>query len=310
MKNIIIAFVISLIVGCGPKVQYPFLGVDVNAHWFHEAKTDADEAKSLTNIQNYVKSANFSTLRVGVFWDWPVEHMPAAYKWAKETGAPEIILDVYPAPPNRGNIAWWVPWRDNYQETSAQWRAFAKKIVREFPDVYWMIGNEPNRQPDFGGDPMLWGHIYKIFYEEAHEAGVRVIGPGLGHSVAKIKNTDWLRQFFLSGGKVDVVGVHPYDRGLRMMIGVRMVMRELGLELEVWAVETSGAPNQTPSDHAGYLQKIGYTRVIYHVLGGWRPDRRAKGIDDLILLEREGTSITLSRDAMLLKLLGCKMKGE
>ncbi len=308
--NYILAFVLIYLLGCGPKVQYPFLGVDVNAHWFHEAAFDQDEAIALKNIQDYVKKSKFSTLRVGVFWDWLPEHMEAAYQWSKQVGAPEIIFDLFPAPPDRVTPEWWIPWRDEYEVTADKWRKYAREVVNLYPGVIWMIGNEPNRFEGFSGSPVLWAGIYRIFYEEAHAAGAKVIGPSLGHSVRGVKNTDWLKQFFLAGGKVDILAVHPYDRGIRMMWGVCHIMKEMGLDLDVWAVETSGAPDQRPPDHAGYLQRVGYKRVIYHVLGGWRPDRRAKGIDDLILLEREGTDIVRSLDAILLETLGCKMKGD
>jgi len=81
---------------CGPTKSFPFLGLDINAQWFHEG----GETGPLLDLSSRVKAMRLSSIRINLFWDWPPTHVDAAISWAKSTGVPEILFDVIPSPPN------------------------------------------------------------------------------------------------------------------------------------------------------------------------------------------------------------------
>lgn len=289
-----------------PRAMYPYLGLDVNVQWAHEPA----ERPWMRHLAREIREGHFSSLRIGVFWNWPDSHMDAMYAWVRTTGVPEILFDVFPAPPGHEPAPWWAAWRHEPVGTAARWRAWARRVIRTHPAVtHWMVGNEPNRaRPEEGGDPAMWALIYRVFHEETRAAGVQLVGPALGHDLrGGLSSGEWLRQFFDAGGRVDILGVHPYDHIIRLRWAVGSVLRERGLsDMEVWAVETSGRPGAGPASHLRSLQPY-YDRAFFHVVGNWRADRRVKGIDHLILWDRKGSRLVPSPDAEALKALGSEM---
>lgn len=316
LKRIRIAVITLLVTlvsqtGCSrPKPAYPYVGIDANHTW----PLDPNETEPLRQLQSELRKGKMSVVRIAAPWDWPgvgappaFDHMDAAFEWWKGIGAPVLIFNVFPAPPGRGGKHWTEPWVSDFRGTAARWRAFTTEAVRRYPGARWLVGNEPNRLSGPAGRPELWAAIYAAFYEAAHKVDPRVIvmGPALGHSIPSISAENWLTRFFRAGGKVDVMAVHPYDKGLRIMWMVKRVIRRLGLDItEVAAVETSGAPNETPAEHVAYLQWCGYSLVVYHVMGGWPPDRMPTGIDHFILYWRNGSSVEPTSDAIKLGVLG------
>ena len=312
MKRIILLLV--LILGCGPKPQYPFLGIDVNQHAFLEKS----EEPFLAKLQSFIRDSKLSTLRIYIPWDWPGVGAAPKYAlvdkaaiWFKGTGAEELIFNVIPAPPNRADPEWWKPWQDDLEMTLVHWYNFAFRLVEAYPNAIYLIGNEPNRLEGFAGSPRLWAQIYRVFAEAAHAASdnVKIAGPALGFPLPGNPPGSWLSAFFRHGAKIDILAIHPYNRALEQISISSSGARSYGYDLPVWAVETSGAPDQSPSTHAAELQIFGYDRVLMHVMGGWPPERRPSGIDHLILYERVDDTIVPNKDAILLRDLGRKMKG-
>jgi len=311
LLSFVCVLALGLSAGCSrPKPAYPYVGIDANHMW----PLDRNEKEPLRQLQKILRDDKISVVRIAAPWDWPgvgappvFAHMDAAFEWWEGIGAPVLIFNVFPAPPRRGRQSWSEPWINDFDVTVARWRAFATEAARRYPEARWLIGNEPNRISGPGGRPELWAAIYTAFYDAVHKVDpdIVVMGPALGHSTPSVEAEDWLMEFFQSGGKVDVVAVHPYDRGLRTMWMVKRVINKLSLDItEVAAVETSGAPDETPAEHVAYLQWCGYSLVVYHVMGGWPPDRMPVGIDHLILFWRSGFNIIPTSDAIKLGVLG------